>query len=89
MWIRDSSVQLGIYLPRIDRHPALRYVVEGGIRTQAYFILQVGAGSGQGAAGQGRMHCHYLSTARGEWLLLSASLLVSRATPPGSLTGAV
>lgn len=39
-WIRDSSVQLGVYLPRISAHPAFRAVVEGAIRTQAFFILQ-------------------------------------------------
>jgi meiotically up-regulated gene 157 (Mug157) protein len=40
MWIRDSSVQLGIYLPRMARRPALRRVLEGAIRTQAFYILQ-------------------------------------------------
>jgi hypothetical protein len=29
-WIRDSSVQLGVYLPRIAAHPSLRQV--GGAR---------------------------------------------------------
>eukprot|EP00884_Botryococcus_braunii_P023018 jgi/Botrbrau1/93/Bobra.0022s0083.1 len=40
MWVRDSSVQLGIYLPRLTRHPALRRVIEGAIRMQAFYILQ-------------------------------------------------
>lgn len=43
MWIRDSAVQIGIYLPRIKKHPALRMVIEGAIRAQAFFILQVGS----------------------------------------------
>lgn len=38
-WIRDSSVQLAVYLPRIAQHPVLRPIVEGAIRTQAYYIL--------------------------------------------------
>ena len=42
MWLRDSSVQLAIYLPRLRRHPALRGVFEGMLRSQAFYILQVG-----------------------------------------------
>lgn len=41
MWLRDSSVQLAIYLPRIAAHPALRFVFEGMLRSQAFYILQV------------------------------------------------
>ena len=41
MWLRDSSVQLAIYLPRIVAHPALRGVFEGMLRSQAFYILQV------------------------------------------------
>ena len=41
MWLRDSSVQLAIYLPRIAAHPALRAVFEGMLRSQAFYILQV------------------------------------------------
>lgn len=40
MWVRDSAVQMASYLPRIHKRPAIRQVVEGAIRTQAYFILQ-------------------------------------------------
>ena len=40
MWIRDSSVQLSVYFPRVARRPALRRVLEGAIRTQAFLILQ-------------------------------------------------
>ncbi|BDA45911.1 Meiotically up-regulated gene 157 protein [Coccomyxa sp. Obi] len=40
MWIRDSAVQLSIYFPRITGRPALRRVIEGGIRAQAFYILQ-------------------------------------------------
>lgn len=40
MWIRDSAVQMGIYLGRIRRRPALRRLVEGALRTQAFFITQ-------------------------------------------------
>ncbi|GAX78463.1 hypothetical protein CEUSTIGMA_g5902.t1 [Chlamydomonas eustigma] len=40
MWTRDSAVQVASYLPRVHRRPALRTVVEGAIRAQAYFILQ-------------------------------------------------
>jgi uncharacterized protein len=40
MWIRDSAVQLGVYLPRIPAHPPLRRLIEGALRTQAFFITQ-------------------------------------------------
>lgn len=40
MWIRDSAVQLGVLLPRISQRPALRLLVEGAVRTQAFFIVQ-------------------------------------------------
>jgi hypothetical protein len=40
MWIRDSSVQLAIYLPRAPRRPALRRLIEGALRTQAFLITQ-------------------------------------------------
>jgi meiotically up-regulated gene 157 (Mug157) protein len=37
-WIRDSSVQLGVYLPRIAAHPSLRQVGEpGGGRRDCHF----------------------------------------------------
>ncbi|KAG2493684.1 hypothetical protein HYH03_008198 [Edaphochlamys debaryana] len=38
-WLRDGSVQLAVYLPRLAEHPVLRPVIEGAMRTQAYFIL--------------------------------------------------
>lgn len=38
-WVRDSAVQLAVYLPRMGTHPMLRQVIEGAIRTQAYYIL--------------------------------------------------
>jgi meiotically up-regulated gene 157 (Mug157) protein len=41
MWIRDSAVQMASYLPRISKRPALRQVLEGAIRAQSYYILQV------------------------------------------------
>lgn len=34
MWIRDSAVQLGSLIPRMAQQPALRLLVEGGVRTQ-------------------------------------------------------
>jgi meiotically up-regulated gene 157 (Mug157) protein len=40
MWIRDSSVQLGIYIPKVKKHPFLRGVIEGLLKTQAFFIVQ-------------------------------------------------
>lgn len=40
MWLRDSAFQIGVLLPRIRRRPSLRRVVEGGIRAQAFYILQ-------------------------------------------------
>lgn len=43
MWLRDSAVQLGIYLPRLSRHPALRRIMDGAIRMAAFYILQVSA----------------------------------------------
>jgi hypothetical protein len=41
VWLRDSAVQMATYIPRVARHPALRQLLEGAIRAQAYFILQV------------------------------------------------
>lgn len=41
MWLRDSAVQMASYIPRVPRRPALRQTLEGAIRAQAYFILQV------------------------------------------------
>ncbi|PSC74838.1 glycosyl hydrolase [Micractinium conductrix] len=40
MWIRDSAVQIGVLLPRLAKRPALRRVVEGAIRAQAFYITQ-------------------------------------------------
>lgn len=43
MWIRDSAVQMASYIPWVARRPALRHTLEGAIRAQSFFILQVGA----------------------------------------------
>lgn len=40
-WLRDSAVQAAIYFPRVRQFPSLRILLEGVIRTQAYFVLQV------------------------------------------------
>ena len=40
MWIRDSVVQMSIYLTHIPSNPWLRFVVEGAIRRNAFNILQ-------------------------------------------------
>lgn len=40
MWIRDSSVQIGAYLPKIKHHPFLRGLIQGTLRTQAFLIVQ-------------------------------------------------
>lgn len=40
MWLRDSAVQMASYFPRVGRRPAMRQVLEGAIRAQAYFVLQ-------------------------------------------------
>ena len=40
MWIRDSAVQLSIYFPRLGTRPALRRIVEGAMRAQAFYIVQ-------------------------------------------------
>ena len=40
MWIRDSSVQIGAYLSKIRRHPFLRGLIQGTLRTQAFLIVQ-------------------------------------------------
>ena len=40
MWIRDSAVQVAIYMPAARRDPALRGVLEGIIFRQAFYILQ-------------------------------------------------
>lgn len=41
MWIRDSAVQMASYFPRIRTRPAIRQMLEGAVRAQSYFILQV------------------------------------------------
>ena len=41
MWIRDSAVQVAIYLPEARRNPGLRGILEGVILRQAFYILQV------------------------------------------------
>lgn len=40
MWMRDSAVQVSIYLSHIKEHPAFRPVVEGAIRRNAFNVLQ-------------------------------------------------
>lgn len=40
MWIRDSSVQIGAYFSKIRKHPFLRGLIQGTLRTQAYLIVQ-------------------------------------------------
>ena len=40
MWIRDSAVQLSIYFPRLATYPALRGILEGTMRAQAFYIVQ-------------------------------------------------
>ncbi len=40
MWIRDSSVQVSIYFPRLAARPALRRILEGTLRSQAFYIVQ-------------------------------------------------
>eukprot|EP00123_Amoebidium_parasiticum_P008515 comp18859_c3_seq1/m.20908 comp18859_c3_seq1/g.20908 ORF comp18859_c3_seq1/g.20908 comp18859_c3_seq1/m.20908 type:complete len:593 (-) comp18859_c3_seq1:362-2140(-) len=40
MWLRDSSVQIGQLLARMGERPALRAIVEGTIRRQAFYVLQ-------------------------------------------------
>lgn len=40
MWIRDSAFQIGVLIPKMKKRRALRDLVEGGIRMQAFYILQ-------------------------------------------------
>lgn len=40
MWLRDSAVQMATYLPRVHKRPSIKHVLEGAIRSQAYFVLQ-------------------------------------------------
>lgn len=57
MWIRDSAVQINVLLPRIRKRPALRRPIEGAIRAQAFYILQVWCGDCSGMlqrSGMGR-----------------------------------
>ena len=46
MWIRDSAFQIGVLIPKISKRPSLRFLVEGGIRLQAFYILQDPYGNG-------------------------------------------
>jgi meiotically up-regulated gene 157 (Mug157) protein len=39
-WTRDSAVQMAIYVPLLRSRPALRRVVEGALRSSAYFTIQ-------------------------------------------------
>ena len=41
MWIRDSAVQVAIYLPAARGDPGLRGILEGVILRQAFYVLQV------------------------------------------------
>ncbi len=41
MWIRDSAVQVAIYLPAARSDPGLRGILEGVILRQAFYIMQV------------------------------------------------
>jgi meiotically up-regulated gene 157 (Mug157) protein len=40
MWIRDSVVQMTIYLKHVTSHPWLRFIIDGTIRRNAFNILQ-------------------------------------------------
>lgn len=40
MWIRDSAFQMGVLIPKMGKRRALRNLIEGGIRMQAFYILQ-------------------------------------------------
>jgi meiotically up-regulated gene 157 (Mug157) protein len=40
MWIRDSVVQMTIYLQKLGGQPWLRFLVEGAIRRNAFHIVQ-------------------------------------------------
>jgi meiotically up-regulated gene 157 (Mug157) protein len=40
MWIRDSVVQMTIYLKHVATHPWLRFIIDGAIRRNAFNILQ-------------------------------------------------
>lgn len=40
MWIRDSVVQMTIYLKHVGTHPWLRFIIDGTIRRNAFNILQ-------------------------------------------------
>lgn len=40
MWLRDSSVQMGVYLPEAAHTPQLQLLLLGTLRTQAYMLLQ-------------------------------------------------
>jgi hypothetical protein len=43
-WIRDSSVQLGVYLPRIAAHPSFRQVGGGGTGGRQRGVAALGRG---------------------------------------------
>jgi meiotically up-regulated gene 157 (Mug157) protein len=40
MWTRDSAVQMGLYVPRIQHQPWLNLIIQGAIRRQAFHIIQ-------------------------------------------------
>ena len=55
MWIRDSAVQVAIYLPAARSDVGLRGILQGVIQRQAFYIMQVrrlGANSLQYAANE-------------------------------------
>lgn len=39
-WLRDGAVQVGVFLPRLDDVPGLRGLVDGAIRTMAFYTVQ-------------------------------------------------
>lgn len=62
MWIRDSAVQINVLLPRIRKRPALRRPIEGAIRAQAFYILQVSRAAGFGCMTSAQRLCWVNST---------------------------
>jgi hypothetical protein len=83
MWVRDSAVQMASYFPRISKRPGIRLVLEGAIRAQSYFILQVS--TAQSEAWEGFWSSCQQLQARGSYAGHSIKLLCPWQLPVYSL----
>lgn len=56
-WLRDSAVQAAVLLPRMRRHPVLRSILEGAMRTQVSCSPSLGSDHGRQTSLRRRDSC--------------------------------